>query len=293
MAPEGLDVWGSQDRPSYPFLDKWLAKGREVVDKLSPDLIWFDFGLGFVPESYKRRLIAYYYNRAIENGQDPVVTYKFDNLPVNCGLIDLELGRFDELTNMPWITDTTVDDGEAWGFMKGAKYKSPRTVIHYLVDNVSKNGFLLLNIGPDPKGQFPDEAKLILRETGKWLRINGEAIYGTTPWTVYGAGPTRLETSGNFNEGKTPLYTPSDVRFTVNGDALYATFLGWPGREAVVEKMPESFREDEVTAVSMLGSDAKIEWKADGGRLTLSCPDRAPCDHAYVYKIVRATAAQL
>ena len=287
QAPEGMDVWASQNKPSFSFLDTWLAKGMEVVDKLSPDLIWFDFGLGFVPESYKQQLIAYYYNQAIARGQDPVVTYKFDNLPVNCGLIDIELGRYDKLKNMPWLTDTTVDDGEAWGYMKNAEYKSPRTVVHYLIDNVSKNGFLLLNIGPDPTGWIPDEAKEILSGIGNWLAVNGEAIYGTVPWSVYGAGPTQLEKSGYFNESKTPVYTSGDVRFTVKDNALYAVFLGWPEKEAVIEKMPESFRPEEVTSLSMLGSEEKIDWKMEGSRLMMSCPKSKPCNYAFTYKIER------
>lgn len=282
-----IDVWESQDKPNKEFLDLWLNKAKEVIDHCSPDMIWFDFGLGFVPESYKQKFLKYYLDTSESKGIDPLVTYKYHDMPVGCGMIDLELGRYDNLTYMEWLTDTTVDDGEAWGYMYNATYKTPKTLIHYLVDNVSKNGYLLLNVGPNSKGEIPSEAKEILLEIGRWLERNGEAIYGTTPWITYGQGPTKLEVSGSFNEGKTPQYTSEDIRFTVKDENLYAIVLGWPKNGAVVKDLPVSFRENEIESISMIGSDEPINWKVESNNLYLFCPESKPCEHAFVYKIVR------
>ena len=287
VLPDGMEFWNSQQKPDRAALDTWLRKAEEIVDRTSPDMVWFDFGLSMVPDSWKMRFLKYYYETSEAKGIDPLVTYKHHDLPAGCGLIDLELGRYDDLTYMEWITDTTVDDGEAWGYRYDASYKTPRTLIHYLVDNVSKNGYLLLNVGPTSRGEFPPQAKEVLTEMGKWLRVNGEAVYGTSPWVTYGCGPTRLEASGSFNEGKTPKYTSEDVRFTVKGRTLYAVVLGWPKNGLVLRNLPQDFRSEEICSVSMLGSEEPVFWRMDGCDLTLSCPKMPPCDHAYTFRIRR------
>ena len=121
--------------------------------------MWWDFALRFVQEHYKREMLAYYYNRAEEWGKEVVVTYKWHDLPPGAGVVDLELGRFDTLTYHDWITDTTVDDGHGWGYLKETEYKSLSTLVHYLVDNVSKNGYMLLNVGPKPDGEIPQRGQ--------------------------------------------------------------------------------------------------------------------------------------
>ena len=114
--------WELQTRPTKDFLDVWLGKIQEVIDNYQPDLLWFDFGLKFVQEHYKREFLAYYYNKGREWGKDVAVTYKWHDLAVGSGVIDLELGRFDTLTYHDWITDTTVDDGQG-----GPTSKKPST----------------------------------------------------------------------------------------------------------------------------------------------------------------------
>ncbi len=281
------DQWFfNQDRPSQAFLDRWQAKMVEVVDKYQPDLIWYDFGLRGVPDQYKQAFLAYYFNKAQEWRRDVVVTYKDYDLAPGTGVVDLELGRMTELTNFEWITDSTVDAGQGWGYLKETGYKSPRTVIHYLIDNVSKNGHLLLNIGPKPDGTLPDEARDILRGMGDWLRLNGEAIYGTTAWVAYGEGPTRIAKSGAFNEEEVPVFTGQDVRFTVKDQFLYAICLGWPGEAITIQTLKRLWK-DEIKSVRMLGIDQALAWSLDEKGLTIQTPDRRPGDHAYVFKIER------
>lgn len=284
---ELFEQWKFQDRPSKEFLDAWLAKIYEVIDNYQPDMLWFDNGIDFINEYYRKSFVAYYYNRAKEWGKEVVITYKGHQLVPGSGVVDLELGRFNELTYHLWITDSTVDDGCAWGYMKDARYKTSTELIHYLIDNVSKNGLLLLNVGPKPNGEIPEEAKEILLEMGKWLGINGEAIYGTTPWFIYGEGPHKLTKSGEFNEDEKIKYTGEDIRFTVKDDILYAILLGWPGNEVTIKSVAEKFYESEIQSISMLGIEEPLNWRITREELKVELPKERPCEHAYVLKIER------
>ena len=148
--------WIHQARPDRPFLEQWLGKIKEVIDGYRPDLLWFDYGVLFIQEHYKREFLTYYLNEAEKWGTDVVVTYKHHDLVPGSGLVDLELGRFSDLTYIDWITDTSVDDGNGWCYLNENTYKSPTEVVHYLSDNVSKNGYLLLNVDPKPNGLIPE-----------------------------------------------------------------------------------------------------------------------------------------
>lgn len=279
-------IWEQQADPDREFCDLWYQKCREVVDRFAPDLLWFDFGLGIVPESYRREMLAYYYNKEREWGREVAFTYKYHDLVAGSAMIDIELGRLDSLAYNEWLTDTTVDDGEGWCWLFDAKYKQPGELVRYLVDNVSKNGYLLLNVGPKPNGELPEEVKEILAEMGRWLRVNGEAIYGTTPWLTAGEGPARMEKSGMFSESEKLRYTGEDIRFTAKGDALYATLMAWPGNRALVKSAAALF-ESEIRRVTMLGDGAPLEWKRTEEGLEVNMPKEPPCRYAYVLKIER------
>jgi len=228
------------------FLDEWYGKIIEVIDNYSPDFIWFDFALDSIAEGYVKDFLAYYYNHAQANGKEVVVTYKGNDLVPGSGVRDLELGQEPKITYHEWITDSTVDDRGAWGYANDLTFKTPNRLIDNLVDRVSKNGYLLLNVGPKPDGTIPDGARDLLLEMGTWLDVNGEAIYGTSPWFIAGEGPTNLgeATDIGFNEADT-VYTNKDIRFTVKGDVLYVTFLAWPGEEAIITTLRGAGEEDE------------------------------------------------
>jgi alpha-L-fucosidase len=278
--------WADQDRPSKAAHDLWLGKLVEVIDAYNPDFIWFDFGLDFIVDFYKRAFLTYYHDRAADKKQDVVVSYKWNHLPVGAGLIDLELGRFNELTYHDWITDTTVDDGQAWGYMQDAEYKSSASLIHYLIDNVSKNGYMLLNVGPKPNGEIPEEAKKVLYDIGAWLEVNGEAIYGTTPWVVAAEGPTVLTKSGPFNEDKIE-YLPKDIRFTLKDNVIYASCLGEIGNEVIINSLAEHLYPGEIAGISLLGDDGDLPWKQEGNKIIVHTEQAKRRKDANVLKIRR------
>jgi alpha-L-fucosidase len=249
--PEYAGLYGQPHEPgakrNQEFLDEWYGKIIEVIDNYSPDFIWFDFALDAIPEGYVKDFLAYYYNHAVEAGKEVVVTYKGNDIVPGAGVRDLELGQEPGITYHDWITDTSVDDRGAWGWATDLTFKTPDRLIDNLVDRISKNGYLLLNVGPKPDGTIPEGAKKVLLEMGTWLKTNGEAIYGTTPWFIAGEGPTNLgeATEIGFNESGI-AYTAEDIRFTVKGDDLYATFLDWPGKAAVIGTLrDESIKVDQ------------------------------------------------
>lgn len=279
--------WDAMDRPSKAFLEKWKARLHEVVENYSPDYIWFDFGLKRVHEQYKQDFLAYYYNKARDWNREVVVTYKWSDLPPGTATVDIELGRMSGQTYFDWITDTTVDDGQAWGYMKGANYKTPTELLQYLIDNVSKNGYMLLNVGPKADGTIPEEAQAILAEMGRWLHLNGEAIYDTAPWYLFGEGPTNFKVEGAFGDlTEKHHFTGEDFRFTTKANVLYAISMGWPAREFTIKSV-KALYPGEVEKVELLGHKGPLKFRQTPGGLQIERPETAPCDHAQVFRITR------
>ena len=284
---EMLQEWWAQDKPSREFLDKWLGKIYELIDKYQPDMLYFDFGIRGVPEKYRRDFLAYYYNKEEEWGKEVAVTYKWHDLVSGTAVVDLELGRMGELTYHDWITDTSVDDHGAWSYVQEAGFKPVRTLVHNLIDNVSKNGYLLLNVGPRSNGEIPEQAKECLIGIGKWLEVNGEAIYGTIPWIKYGEGPTQMKRTGYFSEQQEVEYTAKDIRFTSKHNVLYATCLGWPEKQVTLRDL-KRLQKSEISSVSMLGVDRELVWAMTEDGLVVERPEEKPTEHACVFKIKRA-----
>ena len=292
--PEFEDLYirahDANEMPDKAYHDRWLAQINEVIDQYSPDLLWFDFGLKWIRDDYKKAFLAYYYNQAVEKGQDVGVTFKFTDLPPGAGIFDLEVGKMNKLCQFPWLTDTTIDcvPRGNWAHSRGAGFKSPERIIHNLVDRVSKNGQLLLNVGPRTDGTIPEEVQRILKKVGKWLRINGEAIYDTRPWLTDGEGPTSkaLETSGCFNETGEPRFCAHDIRFTAGENAVYATSLGIPGDDFYINTFKERVSPEEIKEISMLGVEGKLNWKLDPDEgLIIETPKELPSEYANTFKI--------
>jgi alpha-L-fucosidase len=171
---------------------------------------------------------------------------------------------------------------KSWCYIEDDEFKTATAIVHDLVDIVSKNGNLLLNVGPKPDGTFPREVTALLEGLGDWLSVNGEAVYGTRPWTTYGQGPTEVLTA-RFRERDYQPFTAQDIRFTRKGNALYATCMGWPEAPVTISL------DEQVTDVALLGSDETLSWdqawSQNGGTLTIQPPTEKPCEHAYAFKV--------
>lgn len=277
-------AWDSTDwqpEPSAEYLDDWLARCREQVEKFEPKLFYFDWWIEQqVFEPYLREFAAYYYNRV----PDGVLTYKRGAFPEGTAVYDVERGKLGSIRHMHWQTDTSLSY-KSWCHIEDDEFKQPVTLIHDLADIVSKNGNLLINVGPRADGTIPDEAQHLLNELGTWLDRNGEAIYDTRVWERFGEGDT-AQAAGDFREREYQPYTARDIRFTVKDSALYAIMLGWPGAQALVRSLtPDVLPAGGIKRVQMLGSGAPLNWSQDERGLTVEMPLVPPCDYAYTLKV--------
>lgn len=224
--PDHQDLFSAPE-PSEEFLEDWFCRCCELVDKYQPKIIYFDWWIQHSSvKPYLRKFAAYYYNRAEEWCEEVVINYKHDAFVFGTAVIDIERGQFADAKPYIWQTDTSVAKN-SWCYTEGNHYKDPIDIVCDLIDIVSKNGRMLLNIGPKADGTIPSEDAHILREIGKWLTINGEAIYGSKVWRYSAEGPTKIQ-EGQFADSEARGYTSKDIRFTVNGGALYASVLKYP-----------------------------------------------------------------
>ena len=272
--------------PDGRFLKDWLNRTCELVDKYQPQLVYFDWWIHHIScDPYLKQFAAYYYNRAAEWKKGVAIDYKHDAFPEGAAVFDVERGQLDGIRPMFWQSDTAVAK-TSWGYVQNHDYKTVTAIIGDLVDVVSKNGALLLNIGPRPDGTIPEPERQMLLEIGEWLKINGEAIYGTRPWKVFGEGPTGV-VQGRFTDSNRPDFTAEDMRFTRKGDVVYAIALAWPasGRLRIKSMAKPDTSHQAVSAIELLGSDARLKWthRADG--LHIDLPRKKPCNHAFVLKI--------
>ncbi len=223
--PEGdfQDLY-SEPMPSDEFMQDWLCRTCEIIDNYRPRILYFDWWIQHsAVKPWLKKLAAYYYNRAAEWGQEGLITYKHDAFLFGAAVPDVERGQFADVKPYVWQTDTAVALN-SWCHTEGNVYRDAADLTRDLVDIVSKNGCLLLNVGPRADGTIPDEDAAILEKIGAWLAKNGEAIYGTRTWRKYGEGPTQI-VEGQFADGIQKNFTSADFRFTTAGGALYAIAL--------------------------------------------------------------------
>ena len=286
--PDHLEQWLP---PNQAFRDDWLARTTEIIDKYHPDFVYLDWWIGqpaFVPDL--KRFAAYYYDRNAEQHagkQEAVLAYKIEAMPANTATLDIERGKMDTLRFLPWQTDTSISI-HSWGYVEHDEYRDAKSLIHQLVDTVSKNGNLLLNVGPKADGTIPDEAKTVLLQLGDWLKVNGEAIYGTRPWVVFGEGPTKAGKNSTQMHSDIQTFTAEDIRFTTRIGNLYAIALGWPETGQLRIHMLGSelpYLSGKVCSVAMLGTDSSIAFTQTPEGLLLTLPAQKPNDIAYVFRI--------
>lgn len=282
-------AWDNRDwtpRPDAQYLEDWLARCQELVDKFRPQLFWFDWWIEqIVFQPYVQRFAAYYYNRAAEWGQSVAINYKNKTFEEGSAVLDIERGQLREIRPFFWQNDTSISKN-SWGFVQDQDYKSANDLICDLVDITSKNGALLLNIGPKADGTIPHAEQTILREIGQWLSVNGEAIYGTRPWKIYGEGPTDIP-EGAFSDTKRQPFTGQDIRYTQKDHTLYATLLAWPGNTAILHAVASGSEQlpEKIKRVSLLGGPEQLDWSQDADGLRLTLPSQNPGNYACVIKI--------
>jgi len=285
-APRGTPVSNDFTYVSTAWADDWLARGAELVEKYHPDIVYFDWWIGQPSiRPNLTRFAAFYYNRSLEYGDHVgVINYKDYAMQEHAAVLDLERGQLGEIRPLAWQTDTSISN-KSWGYIKDDTFKSPEFVVHQLIDIVSKNGNLLLNIGPKSDGTIPDEVQKVLLDVGSWLNVNGEAIYGARAWRIYGEGPTKVA-SGSFHDTDTARYTPEDFRFTTKGEALYVIGLGWPANaQAVIHALAQATGSEHVQSVALLGSDAKLQFEQSRDGLHVRLPAQAPTKYAYALRV--------
>jgi len=271
---------------SPAYAEDWIARNAEIVQKYHPELIFFDWWIGQSSiRPYLAEFAAYYYNESSKRGQVGIINYKLVDMEKHSAVLDIERGQTSSILPNTWQTDTSISN-RSWGYIENDTFKTPAFIVQQLADVVSKNGNLLLNIGPRSNGTIPDEVQQVLLDVGGWLRMNGDAIYDTRPWTTFGEGPTEIK-AGSFHDTDTAQYTPQDFRFTTKNGSLYAVEMAWPTNgEAVIRSLRRgTVGARSVSSVSLLGSTAKLSFAQRTDGLHIQVPTEAPGKYAYVYRI--------
>lgn len=284
------------------FAAEWQAKVREVIDKYQPDLIWFD-GLrscmknNHPSEQQVLEVFAYYFNKSSRSGRTVTICNKHAgdfNFPGSFGLRCYENGRDMPEDVDPWfLIDRAI--AYPWCYVNNKKYKDgPEYHTRSLIDMVSRGGIFLLSLTPKGDGSIPVEEQEIMRGIGRWLKVNGEAIYGTRRWKTIGEGPAVMMKYNNVKKRMDWNYrqefTSQDMRFTQSKDGkkLYATALNWPEDGKIVIKSLKEGSEyypGKINSVTMLATKKAVKWKRTAEGLEITLPKEKPCNYAYTFRI--------
>lgn len=290
--PKNAGFYGPPQPPdsieTQPFLNQWLAEAQELVDKYHPNLFYFDNGVDSARlDSMKQQFGAYYYNTASKWKDGAAILTKYYAYPDAAGVHEYEKQVRSPKTIQKnfWQTDDVISN-YSWGYVSDMKYRSVASILHELIDNVSKNGALLLNISPRGDGSIPQAQQQILLAIGSWLKVNGDAIYGSRPWKQFGEGHS-ADTTVNLGKYK---YTGSDFRFTTKKDTLFAIAMSWPGKVAVIKSLKGGvFEGKKITDVKLLGANNSLVFKNTENGLELQLPIVKPNPYDYVFKITTST----
>ena len=262
----------------------WMDKCIEVVDKYHPDIIYHDAWLEQVDSPRILNYLSHYFNEAEKRKQEVIVTYKGEDIPAEVGMLDHENSNPETIIEKPFLCDYSIGAGFSfsWGYTDGMQIRTAKDIVHKLIEVVSKNGQLLLNLSPKADGTFPDDQKQVVYEVGRWLWTFGESIYETRPFNVFG------ETTA---EGKRVYYTR-------NAKNIYAIFLDWPGgiSDKVEEDISFTLKElnktsvkSRIKSVNLLGlknlEATPFEWKDNQLKISIPKKTRVPSEIAHVFRI--------
>ncbi|MBL0745424.1 alpha-L-fucosidase [Chryseolinea lacunae] len=288
--PAFKDFYGpareESDTPSPEYMNDWLLRNVELVDKYNPQLFWFDWWIEQpAMDPYRKSFAAYYYNKGNAWNKGVVINYKNNAYPEGTAVYDIERGSSKATRKFPWQTDTSIGK-KSWGYIEGEENKDANELIDALIDIVSKNGNLLLNIGPRADGTITEGQQKVLLDMGQWLEVNGEAIFETRPWKLSGEGPTENpDEHVQFNEYAFKGYTPSDIRFTEKNGTLYLLVMGVPQKNIVAKALGQAAKNGIVKTIELLGSKETVTWKQADAALTIVPAKTYGTTHAVVYRI--------
>ena len=277
--------------PDPSYVKNFYDRTRDLIDQHDPDLLYFDNSL--LPLGWGGMNVgAYFYNHNLKTRGKMEAILNIKNVPdkwAKAVVADYERGLTSGIMQYPWQSETCIGE---WHYQRSLAegpgafggYLAPRDAIHWLVDTVSKNGTFILNVPGRPDGTIDDKEIAVLDEIAAWLRINGEAIFETRPWTIYGEGPNAV-TSGSFQGGSISALGEKDIRFTRNkaNNVIYAIFLGWPQWHAQIASfgLTNKLNPGKIQNVALLGSDAKVEWTQKDDALHLRLPFGLPVKNSY------------
>jgi len=294
------------DRPTPAFMANWFLRTKDLIDRYQPEILAFDLAspvqmwrqwvefedLNGTPplDSRVGMLIAqHYYNRQRQwhsGTNDGIITLKSLPLERQSGAtLAMERDYTPGLLAHPWQLEESMGD---WFYRGNDRFMTAGQVVDMLSETVSRNGNLLLNVVLKPDGSLAGDQKETLLAIGEWLKVNGEAIYGTRPWKVYGEGPTRMKTRAEFREENKPRtlpqYTSEDIRFTQSKDGrtIYAVVLDEPTKPVRIKSLAGAG----ISSVSLVGGSAKPDWKQESDALVIQPIAKWPCDYALVFEII-------
>ena len=267
------------------WLEDWLVRTCELIDRCQPQILYFDWWIhnhSFKP--YLKKLAAYYYNRAAEWGREVTINYKHEAFPPYVGTFNVERGALTGISPVPWQTDTAVGKN-SWGYTKDNEFKSANKIICDLIDIVSKNGNLLLNIGPRPDGTITDEETRVLLDIGAWMDKNGEGIYGTSFWKQFGEGDVNV-TDGFFQDNRELAFTSRDFRFTYKEGCIYAFQMKPDGGDVKIKALRKRIPHDfPVRSVSLLSTGEKLSFERTEQEMCIKAVAAFRSDDPICFKI--------
>ncbi|MEJ2147828.1 MAG: alpha-L-fucosidase, partial [Acidobacteriota bacterium] len=284
---------GIHEDPDEAYVRNFYDRVRDLIDQHDPDLLYFDNGglpLGWAGMN----ICAYFYNHNLRtHGGKMEAVLNVKHVPdeqAKAVVADYERGVTNRIMPYAWQSETCIGD---WHYNRKRfldhSYMKPGQAIRWMVDAVSKNATFILDVPGKPDGTIDADEKAIVDAIGGWLQLNGEAIYATRPWKVYGEGAHQAK-GGAFGGETTGQLDARDIRFTRSkrGDVVFAIVLGWPDGDRFVIKnlgTASSTKPGSVKNVELLGSHAKLEWKQSAESLTVKKPVEKPCDFAYALKV--------
>ncbi len=284
--------WNWEDGASIPskeYIESFHNRTIDLIDKYNPDLVYFDdtaFPLWPISDA-GLRIAAHMYNKSLRKNKtvQAVITGKIlDEQQKKAMVWDIEKGQSNSIEPLPWQTDTCIGN---WhydrGVYKDKRYKSAKTVIHTLIDVVSKNGNLMLNIPVRGDGSIDELEHAIVAEIGVWMKLNSKSIYGTRPWKIFGEGPQQESagalTAQGFNEGKGKPYTSEDIRFVQKDKILFATVMAWPeSGTASIKSLGKSnpHHTETIRQIRLVSTGEKLKFKQNSDALEVYFPNQKP-----------------